>query len=63
MNNIKIDSDSMPINDIQVYKKCSGLYCNKDAKKRLRILYINKSGWFCNDCSTDLVNLGLGFDV
>lgn len=63
MNDIQNTSDSMPVNDIKVYKKCAGLYCNKNAKKRLRILYINKSGWFCNDCSTDLLNLGLGFDA
>ena len=62
MNDIQNRPDGMPINDSQVYKKCYGLHCNKIAKRRLRILYINKSGWFCDDCSRDLIDLDLGFD-
>ena len=63
MKDIQNNSDSMSINDIHEYKMCAGIHCNKAAKRRLRILYINKSGWFCDDCSRDLLNLDLGVDV
>ena len=33
--------------------------CNNPGKNLLEILFINKSGWFCDSCRDDLVNLEL----
>ena len=41
------------------FKKCAGKGCNHIGNTILRIKFIQKEGAFCEDCATDLLNLGL----
>jgi len=41
------------------YKKCAGKYCKHTGKIVLRVKFIQKEGTFCEDCATDILNLGL----
>jgi hypothetical protein len=42
-----------------LHRQCSGRGCTKDAKILLEILYINKRGYFCDECTSDLLSKGL----
>jgi hypothetical protein len=46
-------------NENQVYKKCAGMNCDSIGSNRLKIILINKIGYFCNKCSKDLLQLKL----
>lgn len=43
------------------YKKCAGKGCNKCGTNPLRIIYLHKTGWFCNSCADELIKLKLVF--
>jgi hypothetical protein len=45
--------------EFKEYKTCAGRECNNIGKNHLMILFINKSGWFCDSCRDSLVNLKL----
>jgi hypothetical protein len=34
---------------------CAGKNCDNIAKNRLKILYLNREGWFCQKCANDLI--------
>ncbi|MGI0043737.1 MAG: hypothetical protein ACRD47_08500 [Nitrososphaeraceae archaeon] len=36
-------------------KRCSGRDCTKSAKNLLDVLFINKRGFFCDECACDLL--------
>lgn len=40
-------------------KGCAGKNCANAAIYSLTIIYLNKIGWFCNDCKNELINEGL----
>jgi hypothetical protein len=40
---------------IQEYKQCAGKGCPKQGIRHLKIRYINKFGWFCDSCKTNLM--------
>lgn len=42
-------------NQYQLQRQCSGRGCSKNAKNLLAILYINKKGYFCDECARDLL--------
>jgi hypothetical protein len=37
------------------YKKCAGKGCNRVGRISLKILYLNKTGLFCDHCTKDLL--------
>jgi hypothetical protein len=37
-------------------KQCSGKDCTRIARNLLMILYINKKGYFCDECTHDLLS-------
>jgi hypothetical protein len=41
------------------YKECAGKYCENNGINRLRILYINKIGYFCDSCTHQLLALDI----
>jgi len=41
------------------YKQCAGRNCNKKGTNLLQILFIKKIGYFCDSCTTQLLELGL----
>lgn len=43
--------------------RCMSKNCNLLGNNQLKIIYINKIGYFCNSCKIDLLNLGLVFEV
>lgn len=44
-------------------KLCSGKECPKSAKNCLEILFINKRGYFCEECTRDLLAKKLAVSV
>jgi hypothetical protein len=40
-------------------RKCSGKDCQNMGNSILKIKYINKSGYFCDKCTRDLLDEGL----
>ena len=59
MENNQESSNNIIDNNIQGYNICAGKGCNNIGKNHLKILFINKSGWFCEFCKEDLINLKL----
>ncbi|CAN5809764.1 hypothetical protein BH23THE1_BH23THE1_13410 [soil metagenome] len=45
--------------EIKKYKRCDGRDCNGIGDNPLKIIYINKIGWFCDPCKSELLNLKL----
>ena len=50
-------------NKYSASKQCSGKGCTKIAKNLLTILYINKKGYFCDDCTSDLLTKQLAMTI
>lgn len=50
----KIDS-----NKREYKNSCYGRNCYRVGTTRLKVLYINKIGWFCDTCAQTLKNLQL----
>jgi formamidopyrimidine-DNA glycosylase len=48
---------------LKVYDRCSGKGCKEIGITLLKIVYINKTGYFCDSCSEDLLHLGLAVEV
>jgi hypothetical protein len=46
-------------NSLSKYKICAGKGCNNVGNNRLKILFINKFGWFCDCCKEDFTKLRL----
>jgi hypothetical protein len=46
-----------------ISKQCSGKGCTKIAKNLLLISYINKKGYFCDVCTSDLLTMQLAVRV
>lgn len=44
-------------------RRCSGRECTKSAKNLLAILFINKRGYFCDECARDLLAKKLAVSV
>lgn len=45
--------------DHQEYKECAGKQCRKPGIHCLKILFLNKDGWFCDSCRCSLVEANL----
>ncbi len=45
------------INTEQEYNRCAGKNCKNKAKHELKVLYLNKIGYFCDQCTKDLLSL------
>jgi hypothetical protein len=41
------------------YKECAGKECRNVGAYYLTVLYLNKSGWFCDHCRNGLISDGL----
>lgn len=41
------------------FQLCAGKDCNKQGTNSLKIIYINKTGFFCDSCKQDLLALKL----
>lgn len=41
------------------YTTCFGRNCNNQGKFNLKIILINRRGWFCDSCAKDLISLKL----
>jgi hypothetical protein len=41
------------------YKPCAAKDCDKKGKYRLRILFLKKSGYFCDSCASQLLELDI----
>jgi hypothetical protein len=65
MNNTKerryILSHSVTL--LEVYHRCSGKGCTDIGKTLLKIVYINKTGYFCDSCSEDILHQGLAVEI
>jgi hypothetical protein len=48
---------------LKVYDRCSGKGCTEIGKILLKIVYINKAGYFCDSCSEDLLHQELAVKV
>jgi hypothetical protein len=48
MNSIKSDVFTR-------YKECAGRGCQNIGVHNLKIIFLNKSGWFCDDCRNGLI--------
>lgn len=60
MEVIRTQSDNENRNPYRLNKDpCAGLNCNKIGMYRLKIIYIDKTGLFCNNCKTELEKCGL----
>jgi hypothetical protein len=44
-------------------KQCSGRECTKSAKNLLEIIFINKKGFFCDECTHELLAKKLAVSV
>ncbi|MDN5868240.1 MAG: hypothetical protein L0H55_12710 [Candidatus Nitrosocosmicus sp.] len=54
-SNNSVDKDKFTYKYIQ----CYGNNCNEIGNNPLKIIFINKVGWFCNICKDDLLKLQL----
>jgi hypothetical protein len=41
---------------LKKYKSCAGKDCQRTGIHYLRVLYLNKSGWFCGICKDSLLS-------
>jgi hypothetical protein len=48
---------------LKVYDKCSGKGCTDIGKTLLKIVYVNKTGYFCESCSKDILHQELAEEV
>jgi hypothetical protein len=46
-------------NTIPRYKQCAGKGCNREGLRPLKIRFLNKTGWFCENCKSDLIKHNL----
>ena len=44
------------------YKTCARNGCSNPAEYRLTIIYLNKTGWFCELCKNELIEDGLALE-
>jgi len=54
MQNNQPVSHNTLYNDTDRYKMCAGLGCSNKGKNYLKIIYLKKSGWFCDNCTIEL---------
>jgi|GEM_PF-3581160 len=40
-------------------KNCAGNCCSNEGVHKLKIIYLNKVGWFCDHCKDDIVKNNL----
>jgi hypothetical protein len=59
MENNQASSTNIIDNNIQGYNICAGKGCNNIGRYRLSIIYINKTGLFCDTCKKELEECGL----
>ncbi|MDR4492432.1 MAG: hypothetical protein R2685_16305 [Candidatus Nitrosocosmicus sp.] len=62
MENSQPTSDNICYNEdkgFQCFGKNAGKNCSNKGTHQLKIIYINKTGWFCDSCKQDLIKLGL----
>jgi hypothetical protein len=45
--------------NFEQYKQCAGKGCKSEGKTLLKIKYLQKTGYFCNFCTSELLQLGL----
>lgn len=59
MRNTRPTSNNKIINETKAYKICAGKDCVDAGIKLLKIIYIKKSGWFCDACAEEMRESGL----
>jgi hypothetical protein len=55
MQNNQQLSNNTTDNNSEEYKMCARLGCSSIGRNRLKIIYIKKSGWFCDNCTIEIV--------
>lgn len=53
------NTDSIHHINKQTHRECAGKGCNNHAENQLKICYVEKYGWFCEDCKELLLKEGL----
>lgn len=59
MKNPQSANNNISNNKNEGYKICAGMNCDSIGSNQLKIILINKIGYFCNKCSKDLLDLKL----
>jgi hypothetical protein len=59
MSEWEISSDDDFNQNTVEYKTCAGRFCNKRGVNTLSIMYIHKTGHFCDSCKKELEKYGL----
>lgn len=59
MSNRQLSPKDVIKQDLVQYKICAGKDCNNEGIHGLWIIYINKKGFFCDNCKRDLESYGL----
>ena len=59
MQNNQFISNNTLYNDTVEYKMCARLGCTSEGKNHLKIIYVEKSGWFCDNCTIEIEKSGL----
>ena len=59
MKNPLSANNNISNNKDEEYKICAGMNCDGIGSNRLKIILINKIGYFCDKCSRDLLHLKL----
>jgi hypothetical protein len=62
MTNNQVNSNNSHY-DTSEYKTCSGLNCSNQPTSILKVKYVNKTGHFCQRCTTDLLQLELAEEI
>ena len=53
---------SIILDDLAKYKECAGKGCQNVGIHHLKVLCLNKLGWFCDHCRNGLISDGLVVD-
>jgi hypothetical protein len=52
-------SDNSSVLSCDSEHRCSGKGCGHHGRNQLRILYVGKSGYFCDHCTKEILDQGL----
>jgi hypothetical protein len=54
----QVISNNISYKDVAEYKTCALRDCYNKGENHLKIIYIEKSGWFCDNCTRELKKAG-----
>ncbi len=59
MENIESPTKEKIFNENAILESCARKYCNKIGAHRLSVIYLDKTGLFCDECKIELEQCGL----